>query len=227
MDNKKAVYSFYLQFFKTGKINIPQIELNLITVDGKFKIYTDNLTVNILSNLTDNTTFQNIKPPEKVGFYLTTKEFLYLVLIIIVIILFIYIILKLKNRAKKDRKVRILSPIEEFNENWKDCEGLLKRKELKIFYFKISEAVRRYIDRVFNIHTVEATVKEIDKIFKENKDLKENIKEELLQLFKKWDFYKFTGNFPLISEAEKDLSRVREIIDNIEKIREEKNNVQI
>ncbi len=227
LDNKKVVYNFNLQFFKTGTVKIPSIEFNITTEKGNYKIYSNSLNVDILSNLKDNESFHDIKPPEKVGFYLTTREFLILSIIISLIILLMFLFRYLKNRiSTKEHSVK-LSPIEEFNDRCKICEKLLNRSDLKGFYFKISEAARIYFDRIYNIHTLEATIKEIKYIFENNLSVDGSIKNEIINLFKKWDFYKFTGNFPSIEEAKKDFRKIKNIIELIEELtqQKDKNNV--
>ncbi len=221
VQEKKVFYRFFLQFFNTGQISIPPITFNLITKDGKYKIYTNPLKITVLSNLNDNASFNDIKQPEKVGFYLTTKEFLILV-IILLFLLFVYFAYR-KLKKKKDKKyIRKLSPIEEFNINFKTCEKLLNEKKQKKFYFKLSESTRAYFDRIYNIHTLEATIKEIEQIFKKhNLDMSEDLKNKILSLYKKWDYYKFTGNFPTIQKSLEDLEEVKNIVLNIENLRKE------
>ncbi len=224
LEKSKIIYGFYLQFFKTGEITLPVVQFNVKVDDGIYKVYTEKLKLNILSNLTDNVSLKPIKSPEKVGFYLTTKELILLIVILIVLAILIYLILKfLRNKKSiKEKHTVKLPPYEEIQLFFNNGSNLIQEGKIREFYFGISEAVRIYTDRLYNMSTLESTIKEIEKIFKIDNNMDIGIKNNLLNLYRKWEFYKFTDNLPDKETAIKDLKAVKEIVEKI-KLETEKN----
>ncbi len=216
--NNKAIFSFQLQFFRTGEIVLPQIEFTVQTKNDKLNINSDSLKIKVMSNLNDNSTFQPVKPPVTVKFYLTSAEWvmlLILFLILLLIAVFVYFFIKRKKEKKESKK--FISPFEEAKQGLKTCRQLIENNAIRMYYFLISEIFRKYIDRKFHFSTLEATLKEIEYILTDNSMIAASVKMEIMALFKKWELYKFTNNFPDKLEALKDLEDAERIIEDLEK----------
>ena len=214
---KKAEFLFTLQFFQTGDITLPQAVFTVTTNTGKLTVYSDRLNIKVLTNLKDNSTFQPVKGPIAVKFYLTSKEWILLISVVLAVALLIcLLILFLKKRKKYENLAPPVPPFEEFNNCLNKCSALIEQNRIRDFYFYVSEISRRYIDKKFHLSTLEATLKEIEQMFNQS-IISSNIKNELLNLFKKWEFYKFTNNFPEKKEALNDFAKIKDLTGSMEK----------
>ena len=204
ISNKKAIVTFYIQFFSVGLHTFPKINL---VVNG-IKIYTDKVKINVISNLKGGEKFRDVKPPEKVSFYLTKDEIIVLIFLVLLLILVI-IFFKVKGKKEKLKgfKTDFYTSYEEFLKNIKICEQLLNEIKIKEFYFLISYSLRRYIDRKFKVNTLKMTISEIEKL---------NIPDEIKEILKEFDDIKFTKKIPSIKKANSHLEKVKLIVKNVE-----------
>ncbi|MCD6399603.1 hypothetical protein J7L85_02310 [candidate division WOR-3 bacterium] len=117
-------------------------------------------------------------------------------------------------RRRKTKKMPVVKevpqipPEEEALKALGEIENLIN-EDIKLFFTKISEVFRRYIERKYNILAVEATTSEISRQIK-----KRRIKsiEPFIPLLKEWDIYKFTEVVPKRERAMKSLKEVKEYI---------------
>ena len=214
-NKKEIILSFYKQFFKTGKITIPPVKLK---VNG-IEVFSDNLTIYVHSNLKKDSKFNDVKPPEKVKFYLTKKEKIILLILIILIILFFLLIIRLlKNRkkvVKKEEKFEFeyLLPYEEAKKNIEKCKEFLEKGRLDDFYAMLSYTLKRFIERKRKIKLVELTFEEIID------EYKDSLPHNIINLLEKWDTIRFSGNFPDFENLKQDLKNLMEVIENVENSR--------
>ncbi|GEM_PF-4491075 len=215
-DDNGTIYNFYLQFFKIGKVVIPEIEFTLKNDNDSYKVSSNQTELTILSNLTDNQSFKDIKPPLLTPFYLTKNEKILLTISILVAVILAIVMIKFFRKRGKVKETLSKSALDYFMEISLVSADLIEKGKLREFYFNISEASRGFIDRKFLLNTLESTIKEITNIFAKDFLIDKDIKSELLLLFKKWEYYKFTNDFPSKVEALSQLERVKSLVEKIE-----------
>ncbi len=205
------IYYFLKQFFKTGKVVINPIKINVNGVE----LYSDNVTIYVKSNLKKDSKFNDVKPPEEVGFYLTKKEKLEILIALVLLLIIIFIFLKVRKKKKKANDkdkydFNYLLPIEEAKKNIKICEKYLEEGDLKNFYTHLSYTLRKFIQRKKKLELIELTIEEIIEKYRNI------IPEEIIYTLKRWDDIRFSGIFPDYNEIKKDLEKLKEIIENVE-----------
>jgi len=209
--DNEHIYYFLKQFFKTGKVVINPVKIN---VNGII-VYSDNVTIYVKSNLKKDSKFNDVKPPEVVGFYLTKKEKLYILIALILLIIIALIFVKLRKKRKKTEEKEkfnfdYLLPFEEAKKNIKICEKYLENGDLKNFYSHLSYTLRKFVQRKKKLDLIELTIEEIIEKYK-NK-----IPDEIIFSLKRWDDIRFSGNFPDYNELKNDLDKLKELVENVE-----------
>lgn len=180
-------------------------------ISGEKKIYLlkDNDTMGLIEFKVksllkgDETDIVDIKEPLNVF-----NPYYLLFLLLIPLIAAIVVLIKKPNKKKKIIEEITTPPEEEALNNLEIAKEMID-KDLKIFFFSISEIFRIYIERKFNLPAIESTTTEISYYIKK---LKLNELIEFIPLLKEWDIYKFTEIKPLKEKAEESLNKVREFI---------------
>ena len=116
-----------------------------------------------------------------------------------------------KGRGKREaqEKARVF-PHVAARESIRDLEGerLFERGQLKVFYFRFSEILRRYLEELRGFPAVEFTTQEIALAMKDGKD------RELLGLLRQADLVKFADFRPTQARKEEEVKKALGYIDN-------------
>ncbi len=219
-------YTFILTPLDLGEIEIPPININTST-DGGFSDEEAGLSTpaikisvqGIIQNEQD-AKLKDILPPEKV--YERTYILLYILGGLTILALIIYLIWRhLKNRKKTELKenesstaISILSPYEEAIISLKllEDEKLISKSMYKEFYLRLTEILKRFIERFYGFNAVEMTTSELTTYLidhpQPNLDLTE-VKNFLYMA----DLIKFAKYIPDAEMAYRDFNNIRNIIE--------------
>lgn len=164
----KITRKYLFTVYDTGIIKIPSLPIIFKNNETSDTIYTNPFTVYVKSIPIDSTlTIRDIKEIYKMP--LTLKEILIyaliLFLIIGIIILFIYLFKRKEENIKETLKSpEYLDPphVIAFREldNLKNYK-LWQRNEIKLYYTILSDIIRKYIERRFEINAMEMISEEI------------------------------------------------------------------
>lgn len=151
----------------------------------------------------DETDIVDIKNPLNVfnPFYLL---FLLLMPVIAAIILFIK-----KPKRKKIIVEKTIPPEEEALNSLENTRSLID-EDIKLFFFRISEIFRIYIERKFGFPAIESTTTEIARYVKKNKI---NELNDFVELLREWDIYKFTEILPEKERALFSFEKIKGFVD--------------
>ncbi len=151
----------------------------------------------------DETDIVDIKNPLNVF----NPYYLFL-LLLIPLILFVVFLLKKPKRKKKVEEIK--TPPEEEALSMLEKTRELLEKDLKLFFFNISEVFRIYIEKKFGFPAVESTTTEISQYIKK---LKLNELNEFIPIMREWDIYKFTDIEPEKNRAVESFDKVKGFVD--------------
>lgn len=218
----KVSESYVVTSFDSAMIFVP----NMPIVDGNDTFFTNPLVLKVLSVPIDTTQhaiadIKNVvKPPFDWISFLTITAIV--VLSVIVILMIIFIIRWYKKKFKKE-----YSECQEIVDNrpahviaYEQLE-LLRQKQLwqkslfKEYYTDLTDILRQYIDKRFNISAMEMSSEDLIGEFKSHKDL--NANKELMTLLRSIlsisDLVKFAKWVPLPDENSLAFNNVTKFID--------------
>ncbi|MFN8674419.1 MAG: hypothetical protein U0457_20360 [Candidatus Sericytochromatia bacterium] len=221
---KKFIYKFQVK--NLGSYSIKPVEIkykipqNLIKKYGKDGLVkTSKIYLEIIPTLNKNDKnkdIEDIKDIEEIN-VVDTKT---VILIFIGLFIFVYLIYLFFKKIFKP-KPPLLPHELAFNElNKLKKLNLDSNKEIKSFYFEISETIRKYLKNRFEVDALEKNFSEIEKDLISNKDLNDNNINFLRDFIDKTDFYKFTDYVSNKDSAIKILTDSFIFIDNTKKIPE-------
>ena len=232
LKDNNIIVNFYITTFDLKKKKIGPFNLEIFFKNGKKnKIKIDTtFDIKVISSLTKNDKdIKGIKPPLNINFDYKTLILLG-ILVIIIIALLTYLLKYLKKKLKKDGKIEekyILPPYEEYLEGVKNIENLIKNGKFREFYFTFSEIVRRYLERRTGVLFLEKTTSEILKEMKDVDLISEEIEEYIKKFLKESEPIKYAGFMPVPEEVEKFRELGKKIVEEIEKMIEEKEKKEV
>jgi len=188
-----------IQLFDTGDFVLPQ--LPFVSSEGD-TFYTDSLNISFVPVLLDTTNVVfDIKGPEDVPFnFSEAKPIVYGSFIILVLILLIYYLIQ-KIKIKKgviEEEIDPSIPCEiEALEALKNLEsqGLCEMGEIKNHYVQLTEILRCYFDRQFELETIESTTDEIVERLR-TKKIEISLLTDITRLLEEADLVKFAKSNP-------------------------------
>jgi len=210
---EKLLKSYKVTSFEEGLIIVPPLPLAIAGEDFKDTTYTSLTLLTVTAPVVDTTqAFKPIKPP--INTPVNLKEILPWtfrgILGILGLSLIIAIIWLLLHR---DRLKEILKPVKEDPPHIVAFRELDRLKEEKLpeqgmvkdFYSRLTEIVRRYIEKQYGIPAMEATTLEILKMFSMNNPDDHILDEMLKELLELGDLVKFAKQDPLPVENQTNL----------------------
>lgn len=215
-----------IQHFDTGTFVLPQIPF--VNFDGD-TFYSDSIIkISFIPVVLDtaNTVF-DIKEPKDVPFnFSEAKPFIYSSLIFLLIILLgYYLIQRFKQKISLEEEEEIIEQIpcdEEAIQALKNLElkALCEKGAVKKHYVQLTEILRRYFDRAYDIDTLESTT---DEIIEYLKDLKvdASLLTEITELLNEADFVKFAKSSPDKSTNDRFMHSSYRIVEECQKMNEE------
>ena len=215
-----------IQHFDTGTFVLPQIPF--VNFDGD-TFYSDSIIkISFIPVVLDtaNTVF-DIKEPKHVPFnFSEAKPFIYGSLIFLLIILLgYYLIQRFKQKISLEEEEEIIEQIpcdEEAIQALKNLESkaLCEKGAVKIHYVQLTEILRRYFDRAYDIDTLESTTDEIIDYLKDlNVDA--SLLTEIMELLNEADFVKFAKSSPDKSTNDRFMHSSYRIVEECQKMNEE------
>lgn len=160
-DKKRDVTTFLIKgrVFKVGEFTIPPVQL----IDAKGVILESSPTLVTIKSLIDSTEgaeakINDIKPQVEIDESRPVWLFILVVIIVVLIIILYYIMRKKKSALVQETEVEI-DPYIEAMEELKRIEtlNLLKENDIKEHYSLISDLLRTYVGKIFNINALEMT----------------------------------------------------------------------
>lgn len=211
--------------FDSGLYYIPPFAV----VKGQDTVWSNDLGLKVMTFNVEDTThgaFFDIKPVYKAPFVFS--DYLYilwsLIALAAIILIIIYArkqLLKRKQNAGSEIEIPLLPP---------DVEALQALEQVKIdklwqngrekeYYTRITDTLRRYLERRFGIFAMEMTTSEIMSELKRFPEAKE-VQDQLRSVFETADFVKFAKMRPIADENELNLSRAMIIVNKTKEIEE-------
>ncbi len=202
--SETITHNYTITSFDTGVYVIPELEFQ--SQAGNFK--TGTVTLQVKAVLVDTTkAFYDIKQPFAVNynFWDWLKDHWKLVLTILVgILLIIAIIYYVKNRPKAivikktapalPVDVVALSKLQELRD-----KKLWQQNQVKLYYSELTDILRYYLEKRYQINTQEQTTAEIFEGLK-NKNMPADARSKLKQLLSLADLVKFAKEQPSSNE---------------------------
>ncbi len=212
-DDYKSQGRIIFQYFKTGKLKLPDFYIILLkhTKEGDIKIFKKRfkgLTFSFISVLKGNERISSPVPPLSSIFPIIIVSFL---LIIIGLILFIFLIKKRKKREKPKSIPMILS------EKIKKLENMKKISLNKNIVFEIGKIVKDSLSILNEQDLNPLTIREIEKDIKEDPD-KYELNKIGIELLEKLNLQKFGYNEineGIIDETLEFLQKIMEEVKNV------------
>lgn len=210
---------YFLAIYDTGTFTIPGIAIS-------YKIMGDEESKQLVSDSVDievesvapseaddikDLKMQAAVPPDYRLLYLIGSVSLLLVLIIGFLI---YYFKHLRKKKEPEKEVYIGPPHEIAFKELEEllARGLVKQGQIKLFYFELSEIIRRYLGRRFQIYTLERTTDEIQQQL-EQLYLDRDVYSRIIDFLENTDLVKFAKYIPGNNEIEGDVDQARTIIE--------------
>lgn len=197
---------FLVTSFDSGLYYIPPIPVTF----GTDTFFSNDLGLKIVTLDVDTVkkTLFDIKGVQKPPFYLS--DYLTLIVCIIalyaLILLLIWIYLKRKYRITPDMAIELentlpphISAIMELDKIKQD--KIWKQGRNKEYYTQLSEVIRKYLSRRFQINALEMTTEELLSLFRKDK-ITQSVYQNLKQILQLSDLVKFAKIEPLESDHE-------------------------
>lgn len=210
-DNKdiiKKKIEYKITVYELGEFEIPALEISLIDKNkGQHTLTTEPLLIKVepIKKLpTDNDDIRDLKKP----IFLPTYTIFYILGFLLIMALLYYAyqyyeknLKNIKKEIKEDKTIAIpedaiaLNKIKLLGE-----KEYLKNMQYKNFYFELSEIIREYLNKRYNIITLERTTYEISLDLKRILPDKELL-NEFLDFFNECDMVKFAKYQPTVNES--------------------------
>jgi len=182
------------------------------------EIETEEITVHVTSLLPENfeqMTLHDIKPPENLP--LSNHLWLWAGIISVVALLsgLCVFVVFLKRKKNGDDLIvnKIPAHLQAFDElNALVSENLVEKGDIKAFYQKISDIVRRYIENRFNINAPEQTTEEFLSGIQSRNDFNDNYKALLKNFLTHCDLVKFAMHYPETEDIQNTFDSSKEFI---------------
>lgn len=216
-----------VQQFDTGNFVLPQ--LTFVSHDGD-TFYSDSLFFSFLAVPLDTTNAVfDIKAPKKVPFnFAEAKPYIYSFIgLIFICILLYYLIRRFNNRDRTIEEVVELIPCEiEAMNALKNLEAqsLCEKGLVKEHYVKLTEILRRYFDREYELDTLESTTVETVEILM-NLKLDSKLVDHISNLLTEADYVKFAKSKPDTKTNSAFMIKSYAIVEDCHKLKEEAGDV--
>ena len=212
-----------IQSFDTVSFVLPSLAFISLTGDT---FYSDSIAMAFLEVPLDTTNaIFDIKEPREVPFnFAEAQPYIWSGLAFLLLLGFIlFLFKKLSNKTSKKRKEIILIPCEiEASEALKQLESkdYITNGLVKSHYVELTEILRHYFDREFEIDTLESTTEETIELLKE-KELDRILIEQISTLLVEADLVKFAKSSPDSRTSNNYMTKSFEIVENCHKMKTE------
>jgi hypothetical protein len=210
---------YIITVFDLGNFIIPPAKIKYIDTKNQVKEATSDsmvIKVNSIGVPQDAKDIKSLKPP----FVIKEKSRWYLYLIAALVALVIFGWLYLRWRGKGIGLP--LSPPEPEKPAWeiaftelrrlKDSD-YIQKNQIKKYYIILSEIIRRYLEKRFNIFAMDRTTLEIKSEMKKVK-MDNQIIQKAVDLLSSYDLVKFAKYVPSFEKIEKDWQESHDLVEN-------------
>lgn len=222
---RRQVINFKICTFTTGDYIIPGLPIQYyVPPDSTTKfISVDPLKITIKSLLADTTAVDTVKPrPLKGQVSLArshTTLYIFIAALAVLAGTVAYVIIR-RRRAKAEEAFVDLRPPWEIA--YADLallkeQNLPEKGELKLFYFQLTEIMRKYLGRKFEFNAIDLTTSEIDDALN-GLPVPEDIHHELTAFMEQADLVKFAKYIPAPDQPEKDWSSAYALVEKTKDI---------
>jgi hypothetical protein len=155
----------------------------------------------------------DIKGNIHVGYtFMEILPYILLFLIVVALVFLGYYFWKKRQPKEKEIYIPKIPPFDMAMQNLKELDNarLLKEGNVKEYYVRLTDILRRYIEDELNIPAMESTTFEIMGTLR-NKDISKETKEKIEELLKESDFVKFakyepeSGKHPYFRKSTEDI----------------------
>jgi hypothetical protein len=221
-DHKKKISrSYVLEPFLSGDYAIPAMTVGFWKNDdqGKDKhtLETEEIKIYVKSLLPENfkdMKLHDIRPPVELPGAIPLWMWLAGIggLAVIGAITFLVVLKRRKQRHIIEEKS--LSPHEQAYIELERLilQNLIEKGEIKLFYFEITNILRRYIENRFGINAPEQTTEEFLEGLKKNTDFLENYRVLLKNFLSHCDLVKFAAHLPSTDDIQNTFNSCKEFI---------------
>lgn len=205
-------FEYVITAYQTGKLWIPQLNLRFISPDGDTsEAVTDSVAVNILSLASGDSLadIRGLKPPIYFG-----TRFPWIYVIVGVVLVTGIVLWLMKGRKKQTEEAAQTKPVDT-RPPWIIAEaelkklresGLLEQGQYKLFYLRLTDIIRTYLEPRYGIDALDRTTSELRSDLR-SINLDKSDFDLLFDLFVNADLVKFAKFLPSMSEAEADFQK--------------------
>lgn len=209
-----------LSVYKSGKTELLSAEISYVYNDQQKFVKTNAVPIEVKSVLDPqkpSTDIYDIK--NLIKFHHGFLYYLYFILAIILIALIAFVIYKfVKNKKRKPTQEEIIRSIPPKEYALKQLDeltalNLIEKGYIKEYYDKLSDIIRFYISRTYNVDSMEKTTSEIYLMLKNKIPAEYN--RELKNYLLNCDFVKFAKLIPADEEIKKDFGTAKGFIEKL------------
>lgn len=211
---------FILTSFKAGKVELLSVDIAYTVNEQSKFIKTKAIQIEIKSVLNPQKPSQDILDIKGIiAFGHGAWWYLKVLLIIILFLVLIYFIYKFcKKRTRKatqEEIIRTIPPKEYALSQLENLQSLnlIEKGQIKDYYDKLSDILRYYVSRVYNIDGLEKTTNELFVLLKNKAPLDYN--RELKNYLINCDFVKFAKVIPTQENIEEDFQTAKSFVERI------------
>ncbi|MGA9325547.1 MAG: DUF4381 domain-containing protein [Salegentibacter sp.] len=217
-DRFRLLKEYALTQFDSGKYVIPQQK---VLVNSR-QFLTDSIPVEVATVAVDTTKqkMYPIKASVDIPDRFTIPGWIWWLLGALVLIAVVFFFFRRKK--KKEEAAKELPPYEEAITalNSLDNSPLLERREIKEYYSRLTDSVRRYLDREVYDRALESTTAELIAFLEASRSngkirLDENTIQDLQLVLQRADLAKFANSRPDVITAKGDRSKVEHVINDV------------
>ena len=228
-ENLKISQRHRLTSFDSGFYEIPPLKFYIRSGQWSDSLESNPMYLLVHSVAVDSTIYDVKAPIHMPVSFLEVFPFVVGGLILVAAIYFIVRYLRRRKRKKglftpyrpeDPAHVVALRELDRLRE-----EKLWQRSEFKPYYTKLTDTIRRYMERRYNIPAMEMTSYEILDTWKQSERPDDDLSAKLNRLLNLADLVKFAKEKPIASDNEENLDRAYEFVKKtawVQKIEEEK-----
>ncbi len=230
-DNRQKISrSYLLEPFLSGDYTITPMEIRFWKKGEKetdpHSIETEEITIKVNSLLPENMEdieLHDIRPP--VNFPYPKAVWLWTGIaagVVIIVIILIFILVNRKKRLREIIQARI-APHELAYEELRRLvsEDLIEKGEIKLFYQRISDILRHYIENRFRLHAPEQTTEEFLAALENSRDFPDKYRPLLKVFLSHCDLVKFAEHQPTTEDIQNTFDSCKDFIAGTEKEKQE------
>ena len=184
---------------KVGKLVLPEL---LLEWEGKAQAKTKAYPIEVLSSIQKEDPTpeksEDFAPPVALPF---PRSMLVVSLGVVLLLLLVGFLLY----RRRSRVLQVEKKLPADEEAWNaifllEKKDWIEKKQFKLFYFRLSEILKKYVGDRFAFDALESTTREILLVLEKEEVLSEDWKVRFISIFEQLDRVKFTDHLPVSQE---------------------------